>query len=468
MTQLFERDPDATHMRHAIAQANLGALAGEVPVGAVVVRHGEVIASSHNQTIASHDPCGHAEVLAIRAAAVALGNHRLDDCELFVTLEPCAMCAGAALHARLKRVVFGAIEPKTGAVGSVINVLADTKLNHQTTWKGGVLAHQCAQLMQDFFRARRQAHAQCQAAPLRDDALRPPESRFADLPDYPWPPSYRQDGAALGGLRMHYLDLGPKDAPTTWLCLHGNPTWSYLYRHMIPHMLEPGDRVVAPDLIGFGKSDKPKKEGFHGFEWHRQVLLELVQELDLKQITLVVQDWGGLLGLTLAMAQPQRFERLLVMNTTLATGEALPGGFLAWRDWVKSRPQYRVSDLMARAIPRLGAAELAAYDAPFPDSGHRAALRAFPTLVPDHPDAPGALLSRQAQAFWRNTDGRGWTGKSFMAIGEQDPVLGVDVMTALRAHIFGCPKPTLLPDVGHFVPEGGPNLVALARQSWAD
>jgi len=190
------------------------------------------------------------------------------------------------------------------------------------------------------------------ADPVREDALRTPDAAFANLPDYPWPPRYVSDLPSIAGLRMHYLDEGPKDAALTWLCLHGNPAWSYLYRKMIPVWLAAGHRVVAPDLIGFGKSDKPKKDGFHSFETHRQSLLDLIDRLDLQRVVLVVQDWGGILGLTLPMAAPQRYKGLMVMNTTLATGEQpLSAGFLAWRDWCKSQPQFDVGKLFARGNP---------------------------------------------------------------------------------------------------------------------
>jgi tRNA(adenine34) deaminase len=146
---------DEQAMQMALAQASLAGAAGEVPVGAVVIRDGVVIASGHNAPITRHDPSAHAEMQALRAAALAVGNYRLPDCELFVTLEPCAMCAGAMLHARLKRVVFGAADPKTGAAGSVINLFAQTQLNHQTQVLGGILVPDCAALLQDFFRQRR-------------------------------------------------------------------------------------------------------------------------------------------------------------------------------------------------------------------------------------------------------------------------------------------------------------------------
>lgn len=361
------------------------------------------------------------------------------------------MCSGAMLHARLPRVVFGAADPKTGAAGSVVNLFAEPQLNHQTAVQGGVLADECGTLLSDFFRQRREDQRRA-AHPLREDALRTPDARFTGLPDYPWAPNYVSDLPSLNGLRLHYLDLGASDASTTWLCLHGNPAWSYLYRKMIPAFAASGARVVAPDLIGFGKSDKPKKEGAHSFTWHRQVLLELIERLDLRNVVLVVQDWGGLLGLTLPMAAPERYRGLLVMNTTLSTGDApLSHGFLAWREMCAKNPEFDVARLFARGNPQMSAEECAAYNAPFPDRGHRAALRAFPAMVPEQPDDDGAEVSRQAREFWRHD----WQGRTFMAIGQQDPVLGEPVMRALQRDIRNCPEPLLLPQAGHFVQEHG-------------
>ena len=449
---------DAACMREALAQARLALAAGEVPVGAVVVQGDAIVGRGHNAPVTQHDPTAHAEIRALREAARTLGNYRLDGCELFVTLEPCAMCSGAMLHARLARVVYAARDAKTGAAGSVLDLFAQPRLNHQTEVVGGVLADACGALLTEFFRARRQ-EARLQSQPLREDALRTPDSRFAALPGYPWAPHYVNDLPALAGLRMHYLDEGPREAPLTWLCLHGNPAWSYLYRRMIPVFLQAGGRVVAPDLVGFGRSDKPKREAAHGFEWHRQVLLELVERLDLSHIVLVVQDWGGLLGLTLPMEAPERYTGLLVMNTTLGTGDApLPPGFLAWREMCANNPGYAIGRLFARGNPLLAPEECAAYEAPFPDGGHRAAPRAFPPLVPQRPDDPGAAISRQARAFLS----RQWQGRSLMAVGAQDPVLGLPVMQALRAQIRGCPEAIVLPDAGHFVPEHGEELARRA------
>jgi pimeloyl-ACP methyl ester carboxylesterase len=279
-------------------------------------------------------------------------------------------------------------------------------------------------------------------------ALRTPDERFVGLPGYPWAPHYRDHG----GMRVHYLDEGPRDASVTVLCLHGNPSWSYVYRHMIPVFLDAGLRVVAPDLIGFGRSDKPRDEATHTFDLHRGMLLDFVAGLDLKNILMVCQDWGGIFGLTLPMAMPERFTRLLVMNTTLATG-TLTDGFRQWRTYSNSQPDLAVGKLLRRGKPDLTADEAAAYDAPFPDASYKAALRAFPSRVPEGDAAPGAALGREAADFWR----RRWAGDSFMAVGLQDPVLGLEAMQALRGVIRGCPAPLEVPEGGHFLQEwGGP------------
>lgn len=449
---------DAGFMRAALEQARGAQAAGEVPVGAVVVRNGEVIGRGCNGSVAGADPTAHAEILALRQAARAVGNYRLDDCELYVTLEPCAMCSGAMLHARLRRVVFGAADPKTGAAGSVVDLFAEPKLNHRTSVEGQVLAGECGALLSEFFKTRR-LEARMTTSVLRDDAVRTPDARFDALPGYPWTPHYVHDLPALAGLRMHYLDEGPADAPLTWLCLHGNPAWSYLYRKMVPVFLAAGHRVIAPDLVGFGKSDKPKKEAAHGFGWHREVLLQLIERLDLRNVVLVVQDWGGLLGLTLPMAAPERYRGLLVMNTTLGTGDApLGAGFLAWREMCARNPEFDVARLFARGNPHLSTEECAAYNAPFPDRGHRAGLRAFPAMVPDAPQADGAAVSREARDFLSQR----WQGQTMMAVGVQDPVLGLPVMNALRRSIRGCPEPMLVEQGGHFVQEHGEAIARAA------
>jgi tRNA(adenine34) deaminase len=470
-------DTQAAHfLQLALNEAQAAAQAGEVPVGAVVVKDGEVIATGRNAPIGTHDPTAHAEIVALRAAAAKLGNYRLDDCELYVTLEPCAMCAGAMLHARLKRVVYAAADAKTGAAGSVTNLFAHAELNHQTQVQYATdLGAACAsfawtssQLLQNFFTQKRKTQRlqQLSSHPLRDDALRTPDSAFANLPGYDWPPNYVSDLPSLQGLRMHYLDIAAENehGQTTYLCLHGNPAWSYLYRKMIPILTASGARVVAPDMVGFGKSDKPKKDSFHSFTWHRQCLLDLVERLDLKNVVLVVQDWGGILGLTLPLAAPQRYKGLVVMNTALATGRVpLTEGFKAWREMCKTKPDFDIARLFSRGDKAMNEAECAAYMAPFPDAGHRAATRAFPPMVPELEDSDGAAISREAMDFWRND----WSGQTLMAIGMQDPVLGESSMRGLQKIVRGCPEPMLLPQAGHFVQEHGEPIARRAVQMFA-
>jgi pimeloyl-ACP methyl ester carboxylesterase len=298
--------------------------------------------------------------------------------------------------------------------------------------------------------------------PTMNPVLRTPDERFKDLPDWPYAPKWLEP---LGdGLRMHFIDEGPRDAAATVLCLHGNPSWGYLYRHMIPEFLAAGLRVVAPDLIGFGRSDKPADEAWHGFDRHRRSLLSFVDALDLRQLMLVCQDWGGILGLTLPMAMPDRFTRLLVMNTTLGTG-TVTEGFRQWRDYSNSQPDLGVGKLLRRGKREMSEAEAAGYDAPFPDASFKAALRAFPNLVPDvltmGEAAPGAAISLAAAEFWQQR----WTGDSFMAVGEQDPVLRL-TMQALQSLIRGCPPPMSVAAAGHFVPEWGAPIAQAALASF--
>ena len=284
------------------------------------------------------------------------------------------------------------------------------------------------------------------------NVLRTDDSRFANLPGFPYTPHYAQ----IDGLRMHYVDEGPRDAQVTVLCLHGQPSWAYLYRKMIPIFAAAGLRVVAPDWFGFGRSDKPEDDAWYTFERHRDSMLRFIEQRDLRNILLVVQDWGGLLGLTLPLQQPERYTRLLVMNTGLGTG-TVTEGFKQWRAYANSQPDMAIGKLLQRANPGMTDAEAAAYDAPFPDVRYKAGVRRFPNLVPDHDDAPGAAISLEAAAFWKDR----WSGESFMAIGMKDPVLGPPAMQSLRTLIRGCPEPMEVADGGHFVQERG-DLIASA------
>ena len=292
------------------------------------------------------------------------------------------------------------------------------------------------------------------------DAKRTPDDRFADLPGFPWSPHYVDDLPGYAGLRAARIDEGPADAERTFLCLHGEPSWSYLYRRMIPVFLETGARVVAPDFYGFGRSDKPVRQADYSFDFHRNYLLALVERLDLKRITLVVQDWGGLLGLTLPLDPgfAARLERLIVMNTAIATGASPGQGFMMWKTYALSTPDLPVGALIARGTPHLTPEEIAAYDAPYPDASYKAGAQIFPALVPVEPDMAGAALGRAASAWWSNT----WTGPSFMAVGDADPVLGPPQMAVLRAQINGCPEPMMIAGGGHFVQEWGEPIARAA------
>ena len=290
-------------------------------------------------------------------------------------------------------------------------------------------------------------------------ALRTPERRFADLPGYAFSGRYIDDLKGYDGLRVHYLDEGSADAQRVFLCLHGQPTWSYLYRRMIPVFTEAGGRVVAPDLLGFGKSDKPADDAAYTFTFHREMLCQLVQRLDLRNIVLVVQDWGGLLGLTLPMQAPQRYAGLLIMNTAFATGDQPLGqGFLDWRAFSNKNPDMAVGKLLQRSCPHLTPAEAAAYDAPYPDATYKGGVRRFPNLVPEHPDAEGAALSRQAREWFRTQ----WQGRSFMAVGMKDPVLGPSVMRYVRSQIRNCPSAFEVAEGGHFLQEWGGEVARAA------
>jgi haloalkane dehalogenase len=296
------------------------------------------------------------------------------------------------------------------------------------------------------------------------DALRTPDDRFTDLPDFPYPAHYVDDLAGYEGLRAHYLDVGPRDAERTFLCLHGEPTWSYLYRKMIPVLLESGARVIAPDFYGFGRSDKPVHDSDYTFGFHRTFLLRLVERLDLRHITLVVQDWGGTLGLTLPVDPGfrSRLDRLFVMNTVLPVGEPLGSHFYEWRSLVRNTVDLPVGQWIREAWPQLSDREVAAYDAPFPDRRFQAGARTFPDLAMVEPEMEGVAEAQAAQAFWAEE----WSGQSFMAIGVKDP--DVATMQALRQHIRGCPEALMLEDAGHFVQEWGEAVARAALRSFGD
>lgn len=224
--------------------------------------------------------------------------------------------------------------------------------------------------------------------------LRTPDERFENIQDFNFAPNYLTVG---NGLRMHYLDEGPADADPI-LVMHGEPTWCYLYRHMIPIFTQAGHRVVAPDLIGFGRSDKPVLREDYSYQRHVDWMADWLAQMDLRNITLVCQDWGGLIGLRLVAQMPERFARLVIANTALPTGDHRLGeAFESWRDYSQNVETFNAGRIVhGGTVSKLTEAEVAAYNAPFPDARYQAGARQFPMLVPDSPDDPASTSNRAA------------------------------------------------------------------------
>ena len=293
-------------------------------------------------------------------------------------------------------------------------------------------------------------------------ALRTPEDAFKNLPDWPYLPKYLNDLQGFENLQIHYIDEGNASSKDVILCLHGQPTWSYLYRKMIPTFLACGARVVAPDWLGFGKSDKPIHEATYTFSFHRKMILSFIRKLDLKNITLVVQDWGGIIGLTLPIQEPARFSRLLVMNTILATGRSAGRGFEDWQKYSNANPDMNIKKLMMRTTPLLSNEEASAYSAPFPNILFKAGVRRFPKMVMTKPGMEGVEISKRALCYLRNN----WGGDSFMAVGMKDPVLGPKTMQFLKSQIRNCPPIMEISEGGHFVQEWGKEIAEAALTHW--
>lgn len=286
------------------------------------------------------------------------------------------------------------------------------------------------------------------------ELLRTPDERFDVLADWSYTPHYLQ----LGELRIAYVDEGPRDGHVV-LCLHGEPSWSYLYRKMIPPLVQAGLRVIAPDLPGFGRSDKPAARTDYTYQRHVDWLRGVLDGLSLPPSTLFCQDWGGLLGLRLAGEEPERFARVVACNTFLPTGDQpLPPAFFAWQQFSQTLPAMPVGAIIARgcASPLLPQS-IAAYDAPFPDPSYQAGARQFPLLVPTTPTDPAAEANRRA---WRSL---GSFRRPFLtAFGDADPITkGADRL--LQEHIpgaAGMPHTTMR--AGHFAQEDvGEGLAAL-------
>ncbi|MDA8141886.1 MAG: haloalkane dehalogenase [Desulfobacteraceae bacterium] len=283
------------------------------------------------------------------------------------------------------------------------------------------------------------------------EILRTPDRHFENLPEFNFKPNYLQlpDGEG-GSLRAHYLDEGPRHA-TPVLLMHGEPSWCYLYRKMIPVLVRAGFRAVAPDLIGFGRSDKPTRQSDYTYQRHVDWMRAVINQLDLTHVTLVCQDWGGLIGLRLVADQPERFARVVVANTGLPTGEhRMSDAFLAWREYSQTTPQFHVGGIIKGGCAQpLPDAVIAAYDAPFPDDTYKAGARIFPALVPITPDDPAAKANRNA---WQVLSK--FTKPFLTAFSDSDPITrgGDKAFQKLVPGASGCPH-TTIKGGGHFLQE---------------
>ncbi len=278
------------------------------------------------------------------------------------------------------------------------------------------------------------------------EALRTPDERFADLPDYDFEPHYQE----VDGLRMHYVDEGPRDAAPV-LMLHGEPSWCFLYRKMIPIITAAGHRAIAPDLIGFGRSDKPAAKDDYTFQRHVDWMTSFVEQLDLQDITYFGQDWGALIGLRVAAENPDRYARIIIGNGGLPTGDRPPNeAFLRWQKFSQTAPRFDIGRLIQRAtVTTLSDEVVAAYDAPFPDDSYKAGARIFPSLVPTSPDDPAAEANRKAAEVFSK-----WEKPVLTTFSDSDPVTkgGERFFQSRVPGAQGQPH-TMIEGAGHFLQE---------------
>lgn len=282
------------------------------------------------------------------------------------------------------------------------------------------------------------------------EIIRTPDERFTGLPGFPFEPRYVEIDYRGTKLRMHYVDEGdPSSDPV--LMLHGEPSWSYLYRKMIPIIRDAGRRCVAPDLIGFGRSDKLARREDYSYQFHVDVVTAFIEALDLKNITLVCQDWGGLLGLRIAAEHPDRFARIVAANTFLPTGDQKPSeGFLRWQQYSQTVENFHVGGIIkGGCATELSPEVIEAYNAPFPDDSYKAGARQFPVLVPTRPDDPASEPNRKAWEVLKQ-----WQKPFLTAFSDQDPVTaGADrILQKLIPGCAGQPHTTIAGG-GHFLQE---------------
>ena len=429
---------EAACMRVALAQAQRAAQNAEVPVGAAIYQRGVLIAQAHNAPISLCDPSAHAEVLVLKEAAKVLGNYRLEDCTLYVSLEPCAMCAGAIFNARVREVVYAARDAKSGAAGSVVDLFADSRLNHQTRIRGGVLEEQSAALLQDFFQAQRRVRRQAAVRAksfLREDAVR------RSLESLPCFESSTLSSSfyvlkAVPGMRLHYLHGEPSCSPSgkTYVCLHGANTCAAVFEPVFASLFGSGARVLAPDALGFGASDRFKKSRAYDFALLMQSLLEWLVFMDLKDVCFITHDASVIWALLLKALLPERVVSVLAINPCLKPSAASGSSLGAERDhdhghdhplsalyacfgaWLKKGSQLpHIEAHFAALSSELSAKETRALACSFEQPFERTVFEAFEVLFPSVEEAWACfdldgkdlqvLLSSQflSRCAWMNT-----------------------------------------------------------------
>jgi haloalkane dehalogenase len=287
-------------------------------------------------------------------------------------------------------------------------------------------------------------------------AERTPEERFEELPDFPWESRYRQ----WEGLRLAHLEVGDGEEPV--VLLHGEPTWSYLWRKVMALLLDAGHRCVAPDLPGFGRSDKPTDIDWYSYDRHTEAVASLFEELDLRGVTLVMHDWGGPIGLRIAAEHPDRIERLVVMDTGIFTGQQrMTDAWKAFRDFVERTEDLPIGMLIQGAtVSDLPEAVVAAYESPFPNPASKAGARAFPLMLATTPDAPGAEAGRRALAALE-----GSSPQALVLWADSDPIL-TPKMGARLAEKLGWPEPEPVPNASHFLQEDQGELIGRRIAEW--
>ena len=290
------------------------------------------------------------------------------------------------------------------------------------------------------------------------DVFRTPDERFAGLPEFPWEPRYRD----WDRLRLAHVDEGGGGGGETIVLLHGEPTWSYLWRKVMPPLLEAGHRCIAPDLPGFGRSDKPTDMDWYSYDRHTEAVESLFAELDLGDVTLVVHDWGGPIGLRVAAQNPERVARLVVMDTGVFTGhQKMSDAWKAFRDFVERTEDLPVGFLVKGACAsELPEDVVAAYEAPFPNPESKAGARAFPLMLATTPDAPGAAAGRAALETLQAS-----SPPALVLWADSDPIL-TPGMGARLAEKIGWPEPEPIPDASHFLQEDQGEMIGRRIAEW--